>query len=64
MNTSVSRKLAGAHDKSSTSATLDETNGKASCVSSTREYSSDLFFALCRTFSVVLALGRWGRMTL
>lgn len=60
LNTSsVSRKLAGgAHDRSSTSGVLDEVDEKSSGVSNTREYSSDLFFALCRTFSVVLA--RWG----
>jgi ubiquitin-protein ligase E3 C len=60
MNTSsASRKLAGgAHDKSSTSAVFDETDDKSSGVFNKREYSSDLFFALCRTFSVVLA--RWG----
>jgi ubiquitin-protein ligase E3 C len=56
---SVSRKLAGgAHDRSSTSAVLDESDDKSSGVLNKREYSSDLLFALCRTFSVVLA--RWG----
>lgn len=57
--TSVSRKLAGGeHDRSSTSAALDDTDEKSSGAFNRREYSSDLLFALCRTFSVVLS--RWG----
>jgi ubiquitin-protein ligase E3 C len=60
MNTSsVSRKLAGGtHDRSSTSAVLDKSDGKSSGAFNNREYSSDLLFALCRTFSIILA--RWG----
>jgi hypothetical protein len=41
---SVSKTCWSAHDKSSTSATLDETNGKASCVFNERD--SWIYFSL------------------
>jgi ubiquitin-protein ligase E3 C len=59
MNTSsVSRKLAGGeHDRSSTSAVLAKSS-EPSGIASRKDYSPDLFLALCRTYSIVLA--RWG----